>query len=75
MYLMVTAANPNIDKSTVRQLFRAVVKTTDEMNETSFVHGQNKRRFKVDTTAQGSGVNVPHIFRDQIVLTTKGFIT
>ena len=34
----------NIDKATVRQLFKAVVKATDEINKTSFIHGQTKRR-------------------------------
>ena len=33
----------NIDRATVRHLFRAFVKPIDEINETSFLHGQTKR--------------------------------
>jgi hypothetical protein len=54
---MATTAKLNIDKATVQQLFGAVVKATDEINEASFVHGRNKLRglrFKVDTMEQGS---------------------
>ncbi len=46
-------AKLNIEKVTVRQLFRVVVKATDEINEESFIHGQNKHRYKVDIMAQG----------------------
>ena len=63
---MPTTAKLNIEKATVRQLFRAVVKATDEINEASFLHGQNKHRFKVDIMAQGSEFYVPNIFRDRI---------
>ncbi len=66
----------NIEKATVRQLFRAVVKATDEINEASFLHGQNKHWFKVDTMAQGSEFYVPNIFRDLnhlIALNAKGY--
>ena len=73
-----TTAKLNIEKATVtvRQLFRAVVKATDEINEASFLHGQNKHWFKVDTMAQGSEFYVPNIFRDLnhlIALNAKGY--
>jgi hypothetical protein len=41
IYSMATIAKLNIEKATVQQLFRAVVKATDEINEASFFHGQN----------------------------------
>ena len=34
----------NIDKATVLQLFKAVVKTKDETNETLFVHGPGQTK-------------------------------
>ena len=63
----------NIEKATARQLFRVVVKATDEINEVSFTHGQNKRRFKVDIMAQGSEFYVLNIFRDCITVNAKGY--
>ena len=61
----------NIDKATVRQLFKAVVKATDEFNETSFVHGQTKSRLQVQPMAQASEFYVPNRFNDRILLTSK----
>jgi hypothetical protein len=70
---MASIAKLNIEKATAHQLFRVVVKATDETNEASFTHGQNKRSFKVDIMAQGSEFYVPNIFRDSIVVTAKGY--
>jgi hypothetical protein len=61
-----------IDTATVRQLLKAVVKATDEINETSFIHGQTKRRLKVDSMAQGSESFTPNIFIYWIVVTKNG---
>ena len=36
-------AKLNIDKATVRQLFKAVIKASDEFNKKSIVYGQAKR--------------------------------
>ncbi len=55
------------------QLFRVVVKATDEINGASFTHGQNKRRYKVDIMAQGSEFYVQYIFRDSIAVSAKGY--
>ena len=50
----------NIDKATMRQLFKAVVKAKDEIKETSsrFVHGQTKRGVEapIANTAIGTWV-------------------
>ncbi len=70
---MASIAKLNIEKATARQLFRVVVKATDEINEASFTHGQNKRRYKVDIMAQGSEFYLPHIFRDSVVVTAKRY--
>ena len=39
---MATTTRLNIDKATVRQLFKAVVKASDEIQEKYFVYGQTK---------------------------------
>ncbi len=70
---MASIAKLNIEKATARQLFMVVVKATDEINEVSFTHGQNKRRFKVDIMAQGSEFYLPDIFRYRIAVTAKGY--
>ena len=70
---MASMAKLNIEKATVRQLFRVAVKATDEINEASCTHGQNKCRYKVDIMAQGAEFYVPNIFRDSIAVTAKGY--
>ena len=70
---MASNTNLDIDKATVLQLFKAVVKASDELNETSFLHGQSKRRLQVQPMAQASEFYVPNIFNDWIVLTTNGY--
>ena len=62
----------NIDKSTMQQLFKAVVKASDEILEASFVYGQHKRRLQVQPLAQASEFYVPNGNTDRIVLTTNG---
>ena len=63
----------NIDKTVVLQLFKAVVKVSDELNELSFIHGQNKRRLQVQPMEHASEFYVPNMFNDLIVLTTNGY--
>ncbi len=70
---MANFAKLNIEKATVRQLSRVVVKATNEINEASFTHGQNKRRYKVDIMAQGSEFYVQNIFRDRITVNAKEY--
>ncbi len=70
---MASIAKLNIEKATARQLFRVVVKATYEVNEASFTHWQNKRRFKVDIMAQGSEFYVQNIFRDRVAVTAQGY--
>ena len=62
----------NVDKATVRQLFKAGAKVSDELNELSFIHGQNKRRLPVQPMAHASEFYVPNMFNDRILLTSKG---
>ena len=70
---MANTTKVNIDKATVRQLFKAVAKVSDELNELSFIHGQNKRRLQVQPMSYASEFYVPNMFNGQIVLTTNGY--
>jgi hypothetical protein len=67
-----TITKLNIEKLTVRQLFRVIVKATNEINEASFIYGQNMCRYKVDIMAQGSELYVLNIFRDRIMVERQG---
>ena len=69
---MATTTKLNIDKATVRQLFKAVIKASDEINEKSIVHGQAKRVLPIQPLAQASEFYVPNGNRDLIALTTNG---
>ncbi len=63
----------NIKKAAARQLFRVVVKATDEINEVFFTHGQNKCSDKMDIMAQGSEFYLPNIFRYSIAVHASGY--
>ena len=65
---MATTTKLNIDKATVRQVFKAVVKASNEILEASFVYGQNKRRLPVQPMAQASEFYVPNMFDERIFL-------
>ena len=69
---MATTTKLNIDRATVRQLFKAVTKATDEINEKSIVHGQVKRVLPLQHLAQASEFYVPNGNHDRIALTTNG---
>ena len=65
-------AKLNIDKATVLQLFKAVTKASDEINEKSIVYGQAKRVLPLQHLAQASEFYIPNGNHDSIVLTTNG---
>ena len=69
---MATTTKLNIDKATVRQLFKAVVKASDEINEKSFVYAQAMRVLQIQPLAQASEFYVPNGNHDHVVLTTNG---
>ena len=62
----------NIDNATVRQLFKAVIKATDEINEKSILYGQAKRVLPIKPLAQAAEFYVPNGNQDRIALTTNG---
>ena len=65
-------AKLNIDRATVRQLFKAVIKASDEFNKKSIVYGQAKRVLPLQPLAQASEFYVPNGNHDRIALTTNG---
>ena len=69
---MATTTKLNIDKATVRQLFKAVIKATDEINEKSILYGQAKRVLPIKPLAQVAEFYVPNGNQDRIALTTNG---
>ena len=69
---MATTTKLNIDRATVRQLFKAVTKATDEINEKSIVHGQAKRVLPLQHLAQASEFYVPNGNHDRIAVTSNG---
>ena len=69
---MATTTKLNIDKATVRQLFKAVIKATDEINEKSILYGQAKRVLPIKPLAQAAEFYVPNGNQDRIALTTNG---
>ena len=71
--LMANTTKLNIDKATVRQLFKAVAKVSDELIELSFILGQNKRRLQVQQMAHASEFYVPIMYNDRIFLTSNGY--
>ena len=69
---MATTTKLNIDRATVRQLFKAVTKAADEIKEKSIVHGAAKRVLQLQHLAQASEFYVPNGNHDRIALTTNG---
>ena len=69
---MATTTKLIIDEAIMRQLFKAVVKASDEINEKSFICGQAKRLLQIQSLAQALEFYVPSGFNDRIALTFNG---
>ena len=69
---MAAIVKTNIDKATVRQLFKAVVRAADEIHETLFLHGQTKRRLQIWPIVHGSEFYVPNQFNNLVQVTKNG---
>ncbi len=64
-----------LNKSSLLQLFKAVVTETDEIHEinrTLEVHGLTKRLLQIQPMAHGSEFYVPNAFKDGVLLTKNG---
>ena len=64
--------NSTLTKQLWQQLFKAVIKASDEINEKSIVYGQAKRVLPIQPLAQASEFYVPNGNHDRIALTTNG---
>ena len=53
-YFVANTMKLNIDRATVRQLFRAVTKAADEIKEKSIIYGATKRVLPLQHMAQAS---------------------
>jgi hypothetical protein len=70
---MATTSRINIDKATVRQVFKVVARVTDEIRvkETLFVHWKPKRQLVIQPIANASEIYMPNMFKDSIALTQQ----
>ena len=63
-----TTVKINVDKVSLKVLFKTMAKMKDNMNETSFVHSITKRRLQIKAQAQAADFYTPYQFSDTIVL-------
>ncbi len=65
---MATILKINIDKVTLKVLFKTIAKSNVEMNETSFVHGSTSRRLQIKSQVQAADFFTPNQSASTIVL-------
>jgi hypothetical protein len=58
----------NVDKVSLKVLFKTMAKMNNDMNETSFVHSITKCRLQIKAQAQAADLYSPNQFSDTIVL-------
>ena len=63
-----TTAKINVDKASLKTLFKTIAKINDDLNEISFVHGTTRRRQQIKAQAQAADFYTPNQFTDTIVL-------
>ena len=65
---MKTTVKINVDKASLKTLFKTIANINDDLNEISFVHGTTRRRLQIKVQAQGADFYTPYQFTDTIVL-------
>ncbi len=63
-----TTVKINVDKVSLKVLFKTIAKMKDNMNETSLEHSITKRRLQIKAQAQAADFVTPNQFSDTIVL-------
>ncbi len=63
-----TTVKKNVDKVSLKVLFKTMAKMNDDMNEISFVHSITKRQWPIKAQAQAADFYMPNQFSDTIVL-------
>ena len=61
-------AKINVDKASLKTLFKTIAMINDDLNEISFVHGTPRRRLQIKAQAQAADFYTPNQFTDTIVL-------
>ena len=56
----------NVDKASLKTLFKTIAKINEELNERSFVHGTTRRRLQIKAQAQAADFYTPNKFTDTI---------
>ena len=68
IFSIMTTVKINVDKVSLKVLFKTMAKMNDDMNETSFVHSITKCRLQIKAQAQAAAFYTPNQFSDTIVL-------
>ena len=65
-----TTVKINVDKASLKTLFKTIAKINDDLNEISFVHGTTRCRLQIKAQAQAADFYTPNQleFTDTIVL-------
>jgi hypothetical protein len=63
-----TTVKINVDKASLKTLFKTIAKINEDLNEISFVHGTTRRRLQIKAQAQAADFYTPNQFTDTIVL-------
>ncbi len=63
-----TTVKINVDKVSLKVLFKTTAKMNDAMNETSFVHSITKSQLQIKAQGQATDFYMPNQFSDTIVL-------
>ena len=63
-----TTVKINVDKASLKTLFKTIVKINDDLNEISFVHGTTRRQLQIKAQAQAADFYTPIQFTDTTVL-------
>ena len=63
-----TTVKINVDKASLKTLFKTIAKINDDLNEITFVHGTTRRRLQIKRQAQAADLYTPNQFTDTIVL-------
>ena len=63
-----TTVKINVDKASLKTLFKIIAKINEDLNEISLVHGMTRRRLQIKAQAHATDFYTPYQFTDTIVL-------
>ena len=53
-FKMTTTVKINVDKASLKTLFKTIAKINEDPNEISFIHGTTSRRLQIEAQAQAA---------------------